>query len=1620
MTRNLYRFMRGPRSARPRRATQTRRVVLNLEPLESRLAPSVNAFTYRYDSTGTGANLGETQLNPQNVQPGIFGKLFSTPVDGQVYAQPLYVSSLNVTVGPSPGVHNVVFVATEHNSVYAIDGDNGTILWQDSFLNPSQGVTTVPNADVNSNDLTPEIGITATPVIDPSSGTLYVEAKTKEVLSDGTHYVQRLHALDITNGNEKLGGPVVIADTIYDGTNYTYVSGPSVAGSGDGSVNGVITFNALRQMVRPALALANGNVYLASASHGDNFPYHGWVLSYNAATLQLDGVLNTTPNGGQGGIWESGGSIAVDGQGNLYVMTGNGTFDTTLDANGFPINGDYGDSFLKIAVDPTTSPTNPNINGWGLKVVDYFTPFNQAGLNTNDGDLGAGGPLLLPDSAGTPSHPHLLIGVGKLGLVYVLDRDNMGHFDPNTDHVVEEVPQQLNFSYATPAYFNNQIYIVGANGDYAKSFTLSNGLLSLTPASESSDFYRYPGSTPTVSANGTTNGIVWDLDRTTAQLRAYDATGYGHELYTTNNQASNGQDRLDSVAKFAVPMVINGHVYVGTNTAVTAYGLLAPPTAAPAAPSNLTANAVSSSEIDLTWIDNSSYPNPDSGSYVEVSTDGVNFTQIGQTSAGATGFAATGLQPSTLYTFRVRTFNSVGTSAYSNLAQMATPSGVSPGGLDFSNGFANSASQLTFNGASATVQGTALQLTDGGTNEAASVFSTNRVDVTKFAAHFTFQIADNTTPGGEGFTFTIQGVGPNALGGAAESLGYGSPTGQGGIGNSMAIKFDLYSDQGEGPDSTGMYSGGMDPTLDKSIDLTPAGINFHSGHVFDVGLSYDGTTLTVVLSDTSTEATANQAYPVNIPALVGGGTAYVGFTASTGAVTAAQQILTWFYSPTPVPAAPTNLQAAPVTGTSVQLTWVDNATNATGYEIDRAADGLFTQSVVVQTAPANATSFQDVGLNTGTTYYYRVRALGAFSDSAYSNTAFLTTPTVPTPPSGARVSRVTSTEVDLTWNNTATNAQGIQIFRQLGSNSFNLIATLPATSTSYNDTGLNPGTSYNYNIQAYNLAGYSAVTSVSTATLTVAPTNVTATAGNGQITLSWTAPAGAGTFNIYKAISSGGEGNKIVKSGVTGIAFTDTGLTNGTTYYYQVTAVDAGGESARSAEVNATPQHSAIAPVPTGVTATPGNGQVALSWNASPTATSYNVYRSTSSGGEGATPYQTGVTSTSFTDTGLTNGTTYYYQITAVNAAGESPKSSEVSATPLSGPPAPTNLTATPGNGQVALSWTASSGAATYNIYRSTSSGGEGATPYLTGVTATSLTDSGLTNGTTYYYQVTAVDGIGHEGPRSSEVSATPQAATTPPAPTNLAATAGNGQVALTWNASAGAATYNIYRGTSKGGEGSVPYRTGITGTAFTDTGVTSGTRYFYVVTAVNAAGESAKSNEVGATPLAGLAAPGNVTATAHNAQVTLSWTAPAGAVSYNIYRATRKGGEGTIPYQTGVTSTSFTDTGLSNGTTYFYIVTAVDGSGTEGARSIEVSATPQAGLSTVTNLTTTAGPGQSALTRNASAGAATYNNQGTSKNGEGSVPYETDGTGTLHRYGRDHWHHLLPRGLRGGRHRRR
>jgi hypothetical protein len=497
-------------------------------------------LSWHNDAGITGQNSHEAVLTTANVNQNTFGKLLSYALDDQSFTQPLYV--LNVTF-PGAGKHNALYVATESNTVYAFDAD-GTVptpFWQKSLM-PS-GATPVDGTKTGGigGPITPNVGITGTPVIDGSSGTLYVVSVTQE--SSG--HVHRLHALDITTGNEKFGGPVVIQ--------------ASVPGKGAGSSGGQIAFDPSLQLQRTALALVHGVVYIAWASYQDFGNYHGWIMGYDASALHQVCVWNSTPDGWAGGIWMSGAAISSDSAGSLFTVVGNGTFDAS---NG---GKDYGDSFLKLTP-----------NGNTLTVSDYFTPFDQASLSVNDIDVGSSGFALLPDQSGPVKH--LGISAGKAGKIYLVNRDNLGKFQLGSDsQIVESIANALGTQasdndFSTAVYWNGNIYYI-ANQDVVKQFQLTNGQLSTSPVKMANHVYGYPGANTSVSSNGSTNGILWSIEASGMNvLHAYDATDVSHELYNSNQAGT--RDKFGTAIRFTAPTVINGKVYVAGNSQLAVFGLL--------------------------------------------------------------------------------------------------------------------------------------------------------------------------------------------------------------------------------------------------------------------------------------------------------------------------------------------------------------------------------------------------------------------------------------------------------------------------------------------------------------------------------------------------------------------------------------------------------------------------------------------------------------------------------------------------------------------------------------------------------------------------------------------------------------------------------------------------------------------------------------------------------------------------------------------------------------------------------------------------------------------------------------------------------------------------------------
>jgi hypothetical protein len=914
--------------------------LLLLVLLPGRAIAQVNVLTAHNDIARTGQNLNETVLTPSNVNTTQFGKLFSLHVAGQVYAQPLYVSQVAI---PGKGTHNVVYVVTAGDYVYAFDADtNGGVsaspLWLVNLL------TNTAFAD--------EYGVIGTPVIDPSSNTMYlVSSENQNALN-----VYRLHALDITTGAEKLGGPVPIQ--------------ASAPGTGTGSTAGVVSFDPLISRQRPGLLLLNGVLYIAFGSVDDNGPWHGWLISYSAATLQQIDVLCTSANGSGSAIWMSGAGLAAEVNdptkpyGRMFLSTGNGTYAANPP---YTNTMSYGMSVLDL-----------DLSGGQMTVEDDFTPYNEAALNSQDGDLGAGGPVLLPAQTltdGTTLNP--LVQIGKSGAIYILDRNNLGGFNAAGDQVVQEVQTPitagLNWGagvWGAEAYWNNNIYSGGTNPDagadnsngYAgagnslTAYAFVNGLLSNTPTSQSVEQFIYPGPTPSISANGTTNGIVWVLDNSAELsegpevLLAYDATNLAHTLYSSATNLS--RDAASGTAlKFTVPTIANGKVYAEGSGAVDVYGLLGVTPTAPAptiSPASGTytgtqtvtiTDAVAGATIYYTTngtIPTSTSPVYSSASPLVISTNetvtavaspngylqsapsSATFTSTNTTANpvfSLSGGTYTGGQTLTIadssagaiiyYTLdgsTPTTASAVYASSLSiSVSETVQAIAVAPGlfvssmvsaaytiqpvyTIDFSQGFTLAQGPMQFNG-STDLDDFRLQLTNGGLSEAGSAFYATPVNVQAFTTDFAFQLSN---PVADGITFTIQNVAPSALGNPGGGLGYAT------IANSVAIKFDLHNNAGEGTNSTGLYTGGASPTV-PSVNLAGTGIDLHSGDSMDAHITYDGTNLALTLTDTLTLASWSDSWAIDIPTTVGSDTAYVGFTGGTGSTTASQKITAWTY-----------------------------------------------------------------------------------------------------------------------------------------------------------------------------------------------------------------------------------------------------------------------------------------------------------------------------------------------------------------------------------------------------------------------------------------------------------------------------------------------------------------------------------------------------------------------------------------------------------------------------------------------------------------------------------------------------------------------------------------------------
>jgi hypothetical protein len=1304
---NRSKFVRPHPSARRSAFRTIYRPVL--DQLEPRLAPSVDVLSWRGSLAGnnSGANLKETQLTPANVNPNTFGLRFTYPVDGQVYGEPLVKTNVAI---PGNGTHDVVFVATEHDSVYAFDansnfGTNAAPLWHDSFINPTAGITTVPSSVTQSGDITPEIGITATPTIDPTSGTLYVVSKTAEVRSGVTHYVQKLHALDIGSGAEKFGGPVLLGDTTFGGPDggFTDTTPITVPGTGDSSDGATVHFNALRENERDGLVLSGSVLYLTFTSHGDTTPYHGWLVGFNPTTLQVVSVYNVTPNGTEGAIWMGGGAPAVDANGNIYFATGNGTFDatsggafalgggggnlgvqgignsfavtfrayassstglwqngqfltpnslsgtgidfnggaqgstphiysatlsysgttltetikdltansatvtetytnvniaqlvggntafvgftggtgglnmqqevqtwtfsngtTTIDhsggfasnsdvqANGSAgftngaalltpaTNGQAGTIFTKAPVNVTgfsttftfqmAAGTNPVADGmtftiensppgqdYGmsvekvsptpgsngqLPVLTFFAPHDEASLSGVDLDQGSGGVLLLPDSAGSAAHPHLLVQTGKTGRIYLLDRDNLGGFSPTDSGAVQVLPDGTVGgigSYDTPAYFNNGsqqfIYYAGAN-DVLRSFTITNGQLSSQPFAVTTTNLGFPGANPMISANDTSNGIIWVLDdhlngteghpnSGPAVLHAYDATTL-KELY--NSSQLGLLDQLGNAVKFTVPTVANGKVYVGTQTGLYVFGLFPTPTAVPAAPVDLGATATSSSSITLTWTNEAT--NARGIKILRSVGSAGNFVQVAEVNHNATTYTDTKLLASTKYFYEVVATNALGDSNASNTANARTPIGPAV---------------LHITGTGSTEIDLAWTPTaDGHYNVLRSTNGTTFSVIANVSANVTSFEDTGLSPGT--YFYEVQGF-------DQDSETATSNTASATVGKPVSIKHatdfsntsDLTANGSAFFGNISSSSGGLNAigaVLTDGFSFGQAGTIFSNQKVDIRGFTTTFTfqpvfELTIPVAD-------GLAFIIqsNSPTALGGAGGGVGYQGINHSVAVTYRA---FAPSLPNSDSSTELGENGQFVTSTDITAATASAPGGPINFQATADTLPPNDVYSATLSYNGTTLTETitDLNTGTTFStsYTVN-LQAFvgGDTAFvgfgggdggltlTNEVFTWTYTpttqnqAPLAPNNLKVADVVRhddnrSDVILTWTRNSFNETGYEVDRSTDGVYFTPLATLPPNSDTYTDSTVDPGT-YSYRVFAFNAAGNSLFSNV--------------------------------------------------------------------------------------------------------------------------------------------------------------------------------------------------------------------------------------------------------------------------------------------------------------------------------------------------------------------------------------------------------------------------------------------------------------------------------------------------------------------------------------------------------------
>jgi large repetitive protein len=1468
----------------------------------------VDITTWQGSLQHTGLNSNETVLTPGVVgSPGNFGLLFTQQTDGQTYGQPLYMSSQ--TLAGLPGAfpdgkkHNVVYIATQSGSLYAFDADadpqganpngtNSSPLWHTSLIPP--GDTPLVQTDVASSDILGNLSVTTTPVIDPVSGTIYIVSAVKNP-SLTPPFQQFLHALDLKTGLEKTGSPVLI--------NPTFTGTPTVSNNDTDPVTapaGQIAFSPLHEHLREAMVLYNGIIYLSYASHSDQTPYYGEILGYDASTLSLVKTFITTPNGqgGAAGLWQSGAGPAIDAFGNMYLITGNGPFDQIGQQN------DWGESVLKL---PTNSPAAQMPLPFS-DTTSWFTPNNWSQLNSGtsaglapDRDLGSGGMLLLPDQT-QGSHTHLMVGGGKAGVLYVLDRDSLGGLTANDTTAVQEIVEPSGTSlFVTPAYFNGNIYYAPAGGhleqrqvQYDPTFEPPHYLSSTAITSTVNAPFK--GAGVFISSNGNSNGIVWTLGNA---LTAYDATNVTNPIFNTNTNVP-GIGGQCQTAKFTLPIEANSKVYYTCFNANTnigylfVSGLFPVAVGTPPAPSNLTAVANSASQITTSWTNNSTSQTGFTFTINRATNPTGPFSLAGSVSAGTTTFTDIERNPGTTYYYQVLATNGNGSSNATNVASATTfPAFASPGLVAYWNmddGSSANVFDVTGNGNQGTSMGEAAGTSLGYINGGWIFHGTSANDrivvpnnpALQFAANQSFTLSAWLNPvsltGKEQALIVKSADQGNQYGIFINSANQWTVRGPGGdlVGPTPNINtwtnIALVQDATAGTRS--LYVNGVlqasrpAQAADGAGDLWMGEQNVtgsaegYEGRIDEVRIYNTALTpssITTTLAPAILEAVSTQThgsagtFPLTL------------FPASTiqtepriGSVAGTYNLMLHFAAPVTGVTASLTVQPGitqSAVGNIASITFDSTNTIATvaltGVQNSQALDlhlaGVLPASVPgggVATIPGTA----DIPFNILQGDVTGDHVVNAADYTAVSKnlTAALTQTTAPYDLNGDGLVNTADQNLVAGLAGSTLNVQtdaNLAQYKQAvalsvnGGNVEALAFDNDPVNTRWESTQLGAPTP-NEDDQQWIYVDLGATATIHTINLrweNAAGQNYDLQVSNDQLTAQSPIPTNWATI---KSVIGNTNGGLKTYSGfnVTGRFVRMLGHTRTTTFGYSLFDFQVIGSFV--------PASSAATPVissPATATGTVGVAFPAYQVTASQNPTSFG----TSALPAGLTVSPAGL----ITGTPQTAGQSTV-TISATNSTGTGTAQLTITINPPA-PQPPANLTAAAGSGQVSLSWSASTGATTYSVFRGTSSGGESTTALVANLTGTSFTDTTVTIGTTYFYVVKAVNSTGASN-SSNETSATPgPTVVIPSAPTGLSAAVGNSQITLTWNASTGATSYNVFRGTTTGGESAAAIAQNLTALTFTDTTVTNGTTYFYKVSASNSAGVSAQSNEASATPVA-------------------------------------------------------------------------------------------------------------------------------------------------------------------------